>query len=225
MSFANLSIRTIAIATALVAAGTSANALTIGTSGLVANSVQAFSQDSLDQFDLFAITVAPLGNTTALATVGAFNLPITSITVDSKLKVTGGSATGSALKIARTLTAGEYSVTVANFSLDYVNNKVLADVTIANPGVPSVTTAQTALYNFHVATPLGLKYKFPLTITGHEVLDQLFLTPEAQQSMYIGLKLPKVALSVLPSTDFGTLTQDIKVAFRKAVSNTPYVAP
>ncbi len=223
MTFNKLSTRSLSMAAVLLAVGASANALTIGTTGLVANSVQAFSQDSLDQFDLFAITVAPLGNATALATVGAFNLPITSITADSKLKIVGGTATGSALKIARTLTAGEYSVTVANFALDYVNNKILADVTVANPGVPSVTTPQTAVYNFHVATPLALKYKFPLTITGHEVLDQLFLTEEAQQSMYVGLKLPKVALSVLPSTDFGTLTQDIKIAFRKAVSNKPYV--
>ncbi len=224
MSFASLTIRSIALAATLMAAGTSANALTIGTSGLVANSVQAFSQDSLDQFDLFTITVAPLGNATPLPTVGAFNLPITSITANAQLKITAGTATGSALEISRTLTAGKYSVTLANFKLDYVNQKVLADVTIGNPGVAPVTQSQAIVYSFHVATPLALKYKFPLTITGHEVLDQLFLTEEAQQTMYTGLKLPRVALSVLPTTDFGTLTQDIKVAFRKAVSTKPYIA-
>ena len=225
MTFNKLSIRTIAVAAALVAVGTSANALTIGTSGLVANSIQAFSQDALDQFDLFAITVTPLGNATATATVGAFNLPVTSISVNSSFKISAGTATGSALKIGRTLTAGEYSVTVANFEIDFINHMILADVTVANPGVPSVTTKKASVYSFNEASPLALKYKFPLTITGTQVLDKLFLTESAQQTMYTGLKLPKVALGVLPTTDFGTVTQDIKVAFRKAVSTAPYIAP
>ncbi len=225
MTFNKLSIRTIAVAAALVAVGTSANALTIGTSGLVANSIQAFSQDALDQFDLFAITVTPLGNATATATVGAFNLPVTSISVNSSFKISAGTATGSALKIGRTLTAGDYSVTVANFEIDFINHMILADVTVANPGVPSVTTKKASVYSFNEASPLALKYKFPLTITGTQVLDKLFLTESAQQTMYTGLKLPKVALGVLPTTDFGTVTQDIKVAFRKAVSTAPYIAP
>ena len=224
MNFVKLPVRALTVAAVLMAAGVSANALTINTAGMVANSVQAFSQDALDQFELFDITVAPLGNATALAQPGAFNLPITSITTNSKLKVTAGASVGSALAITRNLPSGKaYTITLANFSLDYVNHKVLADTTVTQPDVANVTQAQAAVYNFSTATPLALKYKFPLTITGHEVLDKLFLTEEAQQIMYTGLKLPSIALTVLPTTDFGTLTQDIKVAFRKAVSTKPYV--
>ena len=116
-------------------------------------------------------------------------------------------------------------MTVANFEIDFINHMILADVTVANPGVPSVTTKKASVYSFNEASPLALKYKFPLTITGTQVLDKLFLTESAQQTMYTGLKLPKVALGVLPTTDFGTVTQDIKVAFRKAVSTAPYIAP
>ncbi|MGC4062978.1 MAG: hypothetical protein QM749_19905 [Aquabacterium sp.] len=44
MQFSTVSFRSIALAATLAAAGASANALTIPANGLVANSVQAFSQ-------------------------------------------------------------------------------------------------------------------------------------------------------------------------------------
>lgn len=220
MTFSSLTIRSIAVATALLAAGASANALTIGTNALVANSVQQFSDESLQAFDLYATTISPLGNAYVPAnSIGAFGFPITSITTDSKLNISSGDAKGSALEIARDNKGTKVGVTLANFTINYVTKQVLADTT----PVGGVTAKQAPLYNFNTATPLALKYKFPLSITGHEVLDTLFLTPGAVDTMMTSLALPSFARGVLESLDFGTLTQDIVTKFRpKAVSNTPY---
>lgn len=217
-----LSFRTIAVATALVAVGASAHAdLTIPANALVANSVQAFSQESLDAFSVGSVVVTPLGNATAVDGVtGAYSFPITSITIGNNLKIAGGSASGSALEIARTVGGVKKAVTVANFTINYNTKQVLADTT----PLGGTTAKQAALYNFNVATPLGIKYKFPLTITGHEVLDQLTLTDETKATMAtsLGLSAPLRAALYSIST-FGTLTQDIAVKLRpKAVSTTPY---
>ncbi|HET8868849.1 MAG TPA: hypothetical protein VFM48_00240 [Aquabacterium sp.] len=219
-----LSFRSIAVATALVAAGASAHAnLTIPANSLVANSVQAFSQESLDAFDVGGVTVTPLGNATAVPNVvGAFSFPITSITINNQLKIASGDAKGSALEISRIArNVGKVGVTVANFTINYTTKQVLADTT----PLGGTTTKQAPLYNFNVATPLGIKYKFPLTITGHEVLDQLTLTPEMNATMKSALALTPVLAAALDSiTTFGTLTQDILVKLRdKPVSTTPYV--
>ncbi|MBI3383679.1 MAG: hypothetical protein HY019_16885 [Aquabacterium sp.] len=219
-----LSFRTIAVATALVAAGASAHAnLTIPSNSLVANSVQAFSQESLDAFEVGGVTVAPLGNATAVDGVaGAFSFPITSITINNSLKIASGDAKGSALEISRIArNVGKVGVTVANFTINYTTKQVLADTT----PLGGTTTKQAPLYNFNVATPLGIKYKFPLTITGHEVLDQLTLTPEMNATMKSSLALTPVLAAALDSiTTFGTLTQDILVKLRdKPVSTTLYV--
>lgn len=219
-----LSFRTIAVATALVAAGASAHAnLTIPSNSLVANSVQAFSQESLDAFEVGGVTVAPLGNATAVAGVaGAFSFPITSITINNSLKIASGDAKGSALEISRIArNVGKVGVTVANFTINYTTKQVLADTT----PLGGTTTKQAPLYNFNVATPLGIKYKFPLSITGHEVLDQLTLTPEMNATMKSSLALTPVLAAALDSiTTFGTLTQDILVKLRdKPVSTTLYV--
>ena len=224
MNFAATTLRSIAMASLLVA-GTAANALTINSAGLVANSVQAFSVAALKAFNAVGVTVTPLGNATAVAAApGSFSFPITSITVNSKLAITGGAASGSALEIARDVydepTDSYYhsGVVVANFNINYTTKQVLADTTVGG-----ATTAMMPLYNFNIATPLGLKYKFPLTITGHEILDKLMLTPEAKAAMTAGLVLEGFETPSL-NNDFGTLTQDIKVTTRKAVSTTPYVA-
>lgn len=221
MTFSSLTIRSIAVATALLAAGASANAMTIGTNALVADSVQAFSQDTLDNFDVYKITVAPLGNASAVAnTTGAFSFPITSVTVDSKLKISSGDAKGSALDIVRTFKSGrQVGLVLANFTINYVDSKVLADTTPRG----GATVKQMPLYDFKTATPLALKYKFPLSITGHEVLNNLKFTTTAVDTFMTTLELPAVVRSIVETLDNGTLTQDIAVKFRpKAVSTTPY---
>ena len=224
MQMSSLSFRSIAVAATLLAAGASAHAdLTIPANSLVANSVQAFSQESLDAFDVGGVVVTPLGNATAVANVvGAFSFPITSITINSALKIARGSANGSALEISRVdRKLGKVSVTVANFTINYDTKQVLADTTPSG----GTTAKQAPLYNFHTATPLGIKYKFPLSITGHEVLDQLTLTPEMNATMKSALALTPLLSAALDSiSTFGTLTQDIAVKLRaKAVSAKPYV--
>jgi hypothetical protein len=215
-------VRTFTIAAALVSSAAAANALTITTNALVADSVQAFSQEALDSFALYNVVVTPLGNATAVSGVtGAFSFPITSITISSSLKITSGDAKGSALQISRTYNGATIGLTLANFTINYETGQVLADTT----PIGGVTAKQAPLYTFVAQTPLALKYQFPLKITGHEVLGTLTLTSAAVDTMISSLSLSKtVGYAVLPTLDFGTLTQDIAVKFRsKAVSTTPYV--
>ncbi len=214
-----LSIRSFTVAAALAAVAASASALTLPTEFLQANSVQSFSQDALDQYDVFAITVTPLGNATASSATGAYNLPVTSITINSSLKVTAGTATGSALEIARLYHGAKVGVTLANFKIDFVNHKVLADVT----PIGGVTIPQMAVYSFNEAIPLTLKYKFPLSVTGTQLLDQLFLTPDGITTIAKALVLPNFAPALMKDTDFGKIDIIVKVALRQPVSTKPYV--
>ncbi len=221
----SMALRSSFFVAAMAAAGVAqAGNTTIKTTALVANSVQAFSTKATSGFKLVAATVAPLGTATAVAGAATptFSLPITSITVDSKLKIVSGGSKGSALEISRELDDGsKVGVVLANFTLDYVNKKVLADTTILG----QATIKQQAVYNFNVNSALSIKYKFPLSINGHQVLDQLFLTEEAKDAFMEGLVLDDfIRAGVLDVTDFGTLTQDVSVKFRpKAVSDKPYV--
>jgi hypothetical protein len=218
-----LPFRSISIAVALTAAGASAHALTLPANGLIANSVQAFSQESQDAFEVGGVTVTALGNATAVDGVpGSYTMPITSIKVNNSLKIASGDAKGSALEISRVdRKLGKVAVTVANFTIDYDTKQVLADTTPLH----GATVKQAPLYNFHTATPLAIKYQFPLKITGHEVLDQLTLTPEMHDTMVSALALPGYLVSALDSiTTFGTLTQDIDFKLRpKPVSTQLYV--
>jgi hypothetical protein len=221
-TIAKMTIRSIAVAAAMLAIGSSANALTIPANSLVANSVQAFSQEALDAFDVASVTVTPLGNATAGAAAGAFVMPITSITVGSGLKITNGEAKGSALEIARLYRGAKLGIVLANFSINYTTKQVLADTTTLGGS----TVKQAPVYNFNVATPLAIKYKFPMNITGHEVLDQLTLTPEMSNAMAAGLGLSTGLRAAMDSiATFGSLTQDVSVKMRpKAVSAKAYVA-
>lgn len=214
-----LSVRAFTVAAALATAAASASALTLPTDFLQANSIQSFSEDALGQYDLFAITVTPLGNATAAGATGAFNLPVTSITLNSSLKVSAGTATGSALEIARIYRSNKVGVTIANFKIDFIGHKVLADVT----PIGGVTIPQMAVYSFNEAIPLTLKYKFPLSITGTQLLDKLFLTPDGITTIAKALVLPAFAPELMKTTDFGKIDIIVKVGLRKPVSTRPYV--
>lgn len=214
-----LSVRAFTVAAALATAAASASALTLPTDFLQANSIQSFSEDALGQYDLFAITVTPLGNATAAGATGAFNLPVTSITLNSSLKVSAGTATGSALEIARIYRGNKVGVTIANFKIDFIGHKVLADVT----PIGGVTIPQMAVYSFNEAIPLTLKYKFPLSITGTQLLDKLFLTPDGITTIAKALALPAFAPELMKTTDFGKIDIIVKVGLRKPVSTRPYV--
>ena len=220
MTFAAFSLRSFAVAATFATVAASASALTLPTESLQANSLQAFSEKALKQNKLLGIEVTPLGNATATATTGAYNLPVTSISVNSSLKVTSGAAVGSALEISRLNDdLVKVGITLANFKINFETHQVLADVTPFG----GVTVPQQAVYTFNEATPLNLKYKFPLTITGTQLLDKLFLTPAGIAALTSALELPEFAPDLLVKTDFGTINIDVKVGTRKAVSTEPYV--
>ncbi len=242
MTFAAFSLRSFAVAATFATVAASASALTLPTESLQANSVQAFSEKALKQNKLLGIEVTPLGNATATATSApdidtlmqvtplgnatatattrAYNLPVTSISANSSLKVTSGAAVGSALEISRLNDdLVKVGITLANFKINFETHQVLADVTPFG----GVTVPQQAVYTFNEATPLNLKYKFPLTITGTQLLDKLFLTPAGIAALTSALELPEFAPDLLVKTDFGTINIDVKVGTRKAVSTTPYV--
>lgn len=221
-----LAIRSISFAAATLALAASANALTIDWTKMQGTSVMAFSDAAVSLLQTNNTKVTALGNTTVVTVGKVFSLPITSITISSSLKVAAGQASGSALNMLRTTfdendNASISGVVLANFTLDYVNAKVLADMTPKG----GTTSAQAPVFTFKTATPLALKYKFPLTVTGHEVLDTLFVTPESLAIFASGLGLSGEAiLDLVRNTNFGTLTQDISTNARKpAVSKTPYV--
>jgi len=220
MTFAAFSLRSFAVAATFATVAASASALTLPTQSLQANAVQAFSEKALKQNKLLGIEVIPLGNATPTSTPGAYNLPVTSITINSKLKVASGASVGSALEISRLNDdLIKVGVTLANFKINFETHQVLADVTPFG----GVTMPQRAVYKFNEAVPLTLKYKFPLTITGTQLLDKLFLTEEGIAVLTSALELPEFAPDLLVKTDFGTIGIEVKVGLRKAVSTRPYV--
>lgn len=229
------SFRLAAVSAALVLGSVSAHAdLTIPFSTFQANSVQKFTADNLAAFDLVGLTVSAKGNTyvaqpgtpgetNGTVTPVAFGFPITKIVIGSKLNIASGSAVGSALYFARSDddTGEALGFTLANFTINYNTKQVLADLTVKGGTVQT----QAPLYNFNVATPLALKYKFPFTVTGHEVLDQLKLTEGVKSVFYTALRLPEFVADAL-NADYGTLTQDISTKSRSTkISTAPYVAP
>lgn len=220
----------IALSSVLALSSVSAHAdLTIPTNFLVADSVQAFPQDVLQLMELVYLQIEPRGTASAVGPVlpettnpSAFNFPITKIVIGSGLKIASGTASGSALVFRAPNEEGTayLQLTLSNFTIDYKRGKVLADTT---PG-GGATAKQQAIYTFNTASPLTLKYSFPLNIRLHEVLDKLMLTPETKASFVSALALPDWAQPTLDK-DFGSLTQNVTAKLRsRAVSTRPYVA-
>lgn len=227
-------LRAAATAAVALAAASSAQAqLKIPFAWTESNSVQTFTDNNLAAFDLVNLVVRAKGNATEVGarvvgetngteTAKAFKFPITEIVIGSKLNIAAGSASGSALYFEREdiLDTGEiFGFTLANFTINYDTKQVLADVT-PNGGA---TAAKQPIYTFNVNTKLALKYKFPLTVTGHEVLDQLKLTEGIKAVFTSVLNLPEFALPQLEE-EYGNLTQDVSTNLRKVkISSAPYV--
>ena len=215
-------LRTLALCAACAAAPIQANALTltIPTNFLNANAIQTFSEFGVKGLNAVDITVKALGNSTEISTAPlAFNLPVTKLSVQG-LKPSGGGSIGSALGFERLNDEDVLrKLVLANFMIDFKKKLVLADATYNGQ-----THASTPIYTFNEQSPLAIKYKFPLSITAYQVLDKLFLTPEAKVAFTEGLDLPPFAKPILDSTDYGTITIDVKVSLRnKPVPTRPYV--
>ncbi|MFN3913752.1 MAG: hypothetical protein ACK4K3_02320 [Aquabacterium sp.] len=219
MTFA-ATLRAVSLATAAVFVATSAQALTIPTASLDVNSIQTFSEDAVASFDLFGVSVKPLGNAYAAGAANSYVLPVTSITIGSGLKIASGEAKGSALEISRTVNGAKRGLTLANFKIDFEKSVVLADTT----PIGGVTAPMAPVYSFVKIKDLAVKYKFPFTITADEQLGNLRLTPEAIETQITSLQLPRfLAQATLPEIDFGLIDIKVNVGFRKAVSTKAYV--
>jgi len=219
------SLRSLILPLALAAAPLTALAwptLTIPTNALQADAVQAFSQEARDAFELVEIQVRPAGQASATAGLtGAFTLPVTSITIDG-LKVVGGKAAGAALRFERFdhESGQDRQVTLANFRIDFNRHLIHADA-FKDDGS---RLADAPVFRFNEQTPLAIKYQFPLSITAHQVLDKLFLTPQAQALFNAGLGLPEVVQSTLGIIDFGEIRINVAVKLRpRPVSTKPYL--
>jgi len=195
--------------------------LTIPTNALQADAVQAFSEESLGAFELAEIKVKPAGQSSAVpGLVGAFALPVTSITIDG-LKVVGGKSNGAALRFERYdwETGATEIATLGNFRIDFKSHVIHADVFLQS----GERRADLPVFNFKEQTALAIRYKFPLSITAHQVLDQLFLTLPAQQAFIEGLKLNEVLAATLEAINFGEIRINVGVKLRtQAISTKPY---
>ena len=223
MTFAT--VRSVSIAAAVALSAFSAQALTIPTNALQADSFQVFSDSALQSYALFGVGISALGNATAVAdTTNTFSLPVTNIVIglSGGIKIESGSAVGSALEIARVdpATSKKRGLTIANFFIDFKNNKVLADTTVIGSGV---TQAKAPVYTFVKTQELALKYKFPLSISLKEQLGDLRLVDVNGTADALGIDR-FLANAVIPQIDFGVINIDVGVAFRsKPVSTKPYV--
>ncbi len=223
MTFAT--VRSVSIAAAVALSAFSAQALTIPTNALQADSFQVFSESALQSYALFNVGISALGNASPVAgTTNTFSLPVTNIVIGltGGIKIESGSAVGSALEISRVdpATGKKRGLTIANFYIDFKNNKVLADTTVIGSGV---TQAKAPVYTFVKTQELALKYKFPLSITAKEQLGDLRLVDVNGTADALGIDR-FLANAVIPQIDFGVINIDIGVAFRsKPVSTKPYV--
>ncbi len=219
-----MTLRCTAIIAGLLAATAAQADIAIPVNALEVNTVQAFSDRCTKALRAINTTISALGTTTPVpgAALVSFSLPITSITIGNGLKIVKGAGLGTALKFDRKMDDGSKAwVVLANFWLDYATKRVLADGTI--PGSPTVKDV--VVYHFNMDSPLALKYKFPLSITGREVVNKLMLGESVKDLFMAGLQLDEfVRPGVLDTTDFGTLTTEALVKFRsKPGSAKPYV--
>lgn len=208
-------------AVALSAAGlsTAASALSLPTTFIKADSVFELSEIAVDALSASGTSISAMGNSFAVASsTQAFDLPVTKVDVSiglfpPSLKPVSGEAMGSALLISR----GSRNLALANFQIDFTNEKVNADI-ITN----GVTTKGVSIYDFDVASPLSIGLS-GLTLNMTEKLNHMVLTPEALAAFASALNLNKVLQAPLKTLDFGTINIDIKGALRiPPVSDKPF---
>lgn len=205
----------------LVALSTSAQAIsvTLPTSKLDAEAVFSFSEDATSLFQMVGVSVSALGNTKAEDAQGwNFMMPVTEVTLNAslfpfKLSPVAGEASGSGLLIQK----GSNLLTLANFTLDFRRNVMLADISTRNGSL-----AQMDLFNFSVKDGLHLSTSGGLSMAMS--LENMTLTSGAQKQFISGLRLSAIERLALPGLDVGSLAIDIAPGLRFNVSDKPLVA-
>lgn len=199
----------VGLAAAFVTASVSASAalslpITLNTSKLEANAKFNLSEDASLGLQVAAITISPSGTATSLSAT-SYNLPITSLTVDLfSFKPVKGSSAGASLDISGATFGG--SLKLSNFTLDFKNNLVLADVT-----TPTGVTKQVGVYSFVVTKELTLTKNFTLD----ESVGNLTLTPFAVTTFQQALNLPGFIADLLKTLPFGTIDASVGLSKRK----------
>lgn len=152
----------------------------------------------------------------------SFFLPITSIVLSPQLipfnvtNVKLGDATGAALTFNR---RGSMGFTLANFTVDYQNSKVIGDF------MTNGTSNRITVFNFKRQSNLAPRFDATGGLLGvqlNEVLGDLRLSTVAVDSFAAALRLSAPLKASLAGLDFGTLTQNINVNIRRPVDATPF---
>jgi hypothetical protein len=231
MSFKKIALIAAFAAPALALSG-AANALTLNTAGLKADSVLTFSVAASGASAAATVVFQPLGNMTSLPGVAkedpetgdtvlveSFNQPVTKadIKVTSSLAIvpTSGAAARSGLKLIR----GKVYVGLANFVVNFDKKIVYADII-----TPTATLTQAELYTFKDNGDLKISLK-GLVLNQSQSVSNLVFTDAAQKAIADGLSLSSALRAVLPGLDWGTIA--VKVTSYKrspAVSTTPLTA-
>lgn len=223
LSSGNFNWRVASVSVLVAGASFGAQALslttTLPTTNLDANAVFSFSQSAQDAMGLFNIGVSGLGNAKAQAgQAWAFDMPVTQVSLATSLlpfSITpvSGQASGSALGIS----GSKGGLVLANFSLDFKRNVLMADLTTSLG-----TSKGFDVYSFNVADGLHVSTSGGLSM--QMTLDQMMLTTGAQAKFGQALGLPSFAVSTLSYIDFGTLSIDISPALRFGISDKAFTA-
>lgn len=212
--------RSVLAVAGLVVASSSAQAIaiTLPTTRLDAEAVFSFSDDAVSLFQLTGVSASALGNTKAEGSDGwSFTMPVTEVTLNAsifpfKLSPVAGEASGSGLLIQK----GANALSLANFTLDFKRNVMLADIT-SRIG----TVMQYDLFSFKVTEGLHVSTSGGLSMA--MTLDEMTLTTGAQAQFISGLKLKYFERMALPGLNFGSLNIDIAPGLRFNVSDKPLV--
>jgi hypothetical protein len=193
--------------------------LTLNTTGLDANSTLSLSQDATDLLTLTGITVSAGGKAAPLSAT-AFNIPISSLTVDvnllpPSLAPTKALALGSSLLLTDTLTGG--SAGFGNLTLDFKTLSISGDVT-----TPAGSQTNVPLFTFKVTKPLTFSLKGGISL--NESLGSLYLTDSAAKTFAQGLMVPDSLAFLFSQVDFGTIDARIVPWFRPKSSSTAVAA-
>ena len=213
-----------AVAAAGLALSGAASALTLDTTGLKADSVLTFTVSAFGSATAAGITFQPFGNMTSLpdatvidpeteteTTVPVFNQPITKATVsigwDLKITPVSGLAARSGLKLNRTVGSTYNWAAVANFDVQFGEQKLYADII-----TPEGTTKRAVLYTFkdNKDTKISLK-GLVLNMSGS--IQDLIFSQVAQDTLASALKLSAPLKATLATQNWGKI--DIKVTSYK----------
>jgi len=231
MSFKKIAL-VAAFAVPALALSSAANALTLNTAGLKADSVLTFTAGASAASAGAKVSFKALGNMTSLpgisvedpetgavTVVESFNQPVTKadikITSSLAIQPVSGAATRSGLKLIR----GNYYVGLANFVVSFDKKIVYADII-----TPTATLAQAELFTFKDNGDLKISFK-GLVLNQSQTVSNLIFTPGAQVAIGDGLALSAALKATLPDLDWGTIAVKV-TSFKRspAVSTKPLTA-